>query len=224
MHLLNILCGLSAVLGLILLLGGRWMMVASVGDVGLMWKLALRFLPFADLLFLSRYWDLAKNGAFTSLAGMIFLLPWAGKAICEKNELRKTGQLYQLDHDAKAGLYESMKAQHQTCIEWKEQNVARLNACVSGWYQTLQTRRATLTGATPAQRAAYEEEAAAYIAFRELALHQAGELNTLRAQPFEFADLKNEDFTAWIERQRDSRTGSPRGMLAKGGAPESSSD
>jgi hypothetical protein len=103
--------------------------------------------------------------------------------------------------DTKSGIYGSMKMHHDACIEAKAQKFAQLNTRMSEWYQALQTHRAALgTNATHEQLAAFNYEAAAYQTLREVTKTEAAELSALRAQPFEFKNIKNEDFLAWMRK------------------------
>ena len=47
----------------------------------------------------------------------------------------------------------------------------------------------------------FNEEAAAYSALRAVTKDELAELNALRARKYDFQDLKNEDFDAWVKHQ-----------------------
>src|SRR6188508_756575 len=93
-----------AIIGLIIALIGRWMVGAEARNISLGWLWAMRLLPLAELMFLARYWEVAKTGALTSLVGVALILPWGAKTAWDIQHLppeKKSRLLNVLDGDQK---------------------------------------------------------------------------------------------------------------------------
>jgi hypothetical protein len=225
MHILNVVLGLVAVFGVILMIIGRMMILGEACAVGPGWVWAIRLLPLADLMFLARFWDTAKSGAFTSLFGLALTLPFGAKALYETKQHAADEQVLPLgviDNDTKATLYQEMKTHRDECIRLKQRKFEQLNTYMTAWYQSLESRRATVTDATPEQLAIFNEEAAAYTAMRAMTKEEADELAAMRATSFEFADVKMEDYMAWLRRsfkfkqpRHEGRPGGDAGVFPK---------
>ena len=198
-------CAIAAALGLLLILIGRIILFFQVRFLSPGWKFAARFLPLGDLLTLSRFWDTAKNGAFTALAGMLLLLPYAGLQITRAERQKSTGYAARMDSTQKQYAFQEMKEEHLNAIENKQAKCNKLNAYLTTWYQSLQTRRATVTHE---QLADFNKEAAAYAAFRTVVNEETANLAKLRNESYEFSDMKDADFDAFVKKQiRKARSG-----------------
>ena len=67
---MNGLFALLAIAGLIIAVIGRWMVGSEARNISVWWLWAMRLLPLAEIMFLARYWEVAKTGAITSLVGV----------------------------------------------------------------------------------------------------------------------------------------------------------
>src|SRR5678815_2258113 len=77
-------CWGIAIVGIILTGIGRRLIISEASTISTGWTWAVRVLPLADIMFLARFWDSAKVGAFTSLAGLMCFLPLGGKTLWDK--------------------------------------------------------------------------------------------------------------------------------------------
>jgi hypothetical protein len=75
-----------AVAGLVTILIGRIMLIREAYGMSWGWLLALRYLPFADLLFLMRYWDIARSAGVMIIVGFAMLLPFGTQIFLETHK------------------------------------------------------------------------------------------------------------------------------------------
>ncbi|MEA3186324.1 MAG: hypothetical protein QOD99_154 [Chthoniobacter sp.] len=202
MHLLNIICGVIGVAGLLMIGIGRWMLISEVAGMGTFWKIAAR-MPMSEVLILSRFWETAKNGAFTSLAGLVLLIPWGALQLSATKAEAQGSRAARLDNDSKASLYASMKLNHDSVIEAKQAKFKKLTDYMAAWYSSLESRRALVKTAAPEQLVKFNEEVAAYVALRGVTKDELAELTALQTKKYEFRDLKTEDFDAWLKHRDD---------------------
>jgi hypothetical protein len=208
---LETLCYLAAFVGMILTVVGRRILYLEAASISEGWRWAVRLLPLADVMFLARYWEYAKTGAFTSLVGLGFLLPLAAKTMWDEKHVGPVDYEARgraLDMDSKGTIYMDLKAELDARIEAKQRKLQQLNGHMGAWYSNMNARRAALTNATPEQLAAFNTEAEAYRALHQVTKDEAAELqDMLNKQAKGFQAYTNEDFGRHLaERQnRDAR-------------------
>lgn len=170
-----------ALVGLIIALIGRWMVGAEARNISLGWLWAIRCLPLAELMFLARYWEVARTGALTSLVGLALILPWGAKTMWDvDHKSKQPGNLLRvLDGDQKNSIFMSIQSEHEDRIEREQQRLQKLNARMAGWFSDMQARRAKLT--TPEEITAFNEEAAAYKALHAITREEVARIAELQA-------------------------------------------
>lgn len=193
------LCYLLAAIGAILTIIGRRLLYVEAASFSKGWRWAVRVLPLADVMFLGRYWEYAKAGAFTSLLGLGFLLPLVATTMrAEKPigpaEYAARGRA--LDLDAKRAIYVELKAEFDARIEAKQRKLQQLNTHLGAWYSNMNSRRATaLINSEKQELVALNDEAEAYKALHQVAKDEAGELQEmLNKQEKGFPAYTLEDF------------------------------
>ena len=200
---MNFVFGGLAFLGIVLVILGRRLIIEDARGFSDSWAWAIRLLPLADMMYLARFWDSAKTGAFMSIAGLVLMLPAGGKALWDQKHPpgnQEAGAL-PLDADTRSGLFESMKYEHQERLARKQQKVQALNARLNAWYQSMQSRRAALADAAPAEIAAFNEEAAAYTAFRAVPVREAAELAALQTKHYDSVGaISDEEYREYRNR------------------------
>ena len=184
-------------IGLITVFVGRYMMIRDTGgDVSLLWILALRFIPFSELVYMVRHYHEARTGGIVSIVGLWLMVPWLGFRIWEsENQVR--GQIEQFQHLAEnsgerdklsrellkylppeaASAYHREQSEH---VHAKAEKVEQINARLQSWFEQLQKKRAAL-GTDPEQVRAFNAEAAAYSSFNALAKEENADLLALRS-------------------------------------------
>ena len=211
---MNLAIGFLAFVGLLLIVLGRRIIIEDARGFSTGWVLAIRCLPLADLMYLARFWDSAKTGAFMSLAGLILCLPAGGKALWDRKHPKpevKGATLGLLDADTRNGMFMSMKYEHDERVARKLQKVQSLNGRLSTWYTSMESRRATLAQAAPSVVATFNTEAVAYTAFREVVKKEADELGKLQAKRYDsWSALSDQDYRDYQERmEKQSRRKKP---------------
>ena len=195
----NLLLALG-VIGLLAVIVGRHMMIRDTGgDVPIFWMVALRLIPFSELVYMVRHFAQAKAGGIVSIVGMWLMVPYAGTKLWEEQTHAKNvmeqrmkhthGRSEKTDEDDGTDFSEMsaegssyfVKARTQHLVE-KEKKVGQINARLTWWHQQLQQRRSSLTGADEATLLAFNADAAAYSAFNTLAKEENAELAALRAK------------------------------------------
>lgn len=189
-----------AIVGFLTVIVGRHMMIRdSGGEVPILWMVALRLIPFSELVYMVRHYTQAKTGGIISIVGMWLMVPYAGTKLWQEQTQfqQRMEQRHQKvpelsgqadeneDEDysempAEAGAYFAA-ARTRHLVE-KEKKIGQINARLTWWHQQLQQRRATLTGADEATLRAFNADAAAYSAFNTLAKEENAELAALRAK------------------------------------------
>lgn len=212
---MNTALGIIAVLGLIIALIGRWMIGAEARAIGLGWLYAIRFVPLADVMFLARYWELAKTGAFTSMTGLLLILPWGAKKVWDETHAPPTPPgtaLKHLDGDQRNSIFITLQNEHEAALEQKENKLRALNAKMAPWYSSMQTRRAAVK--TEQELAAFNEEAAAYSALHQITKKEAAELAKLQAVRLtSWGDLTDEQVAYYfaLQAKQSAKLGSTKG-------------
>jgi len=209
MSAIEMICYGLALVGIMLTLIGRILLLTEASSISLGWVWAIRMLPLADVMFLSRFWDSAKKGAFTSLAGLVFLMPLGGKALWDEKHPKPVdtkATFGRLDGDRKNELYTEIKAEHDERVQAKQHKLAQLNVHLGAWYQSMQERRAGLDTATPEEVAAFNEEAAAYSALHEVSKMETEALRTLLGRNLRgWDDISDDEYVAYLRKREEQR-------------------
>jgi len=182
---------LPAVLGLILVLVGRWTLMVASRQFGAGWFLALRIVPLAEFVFAMRYWEYAKKGALTSCIGLLLMLPLGTKLFIESQgeqddyvvQTDANGDEVQQERQSRIAHQEAIKRERLNRIMNKEIKVEELQARLAVWYQTLQQERSGLEKKPQTEIQAYNREAAAYQSLLAVSREEAGELDVLKKIP-----------------------------------------
>lgn len=220
MKFIEPICYLLALVGLILTWLGRRMIIMEAASISGGWVWAVRLLPLADIMFLARFWESAKGGAFLSLAGLMLLLPLGAKAVWDNThpdpvDYAAMGKA--LLGDEKDDIFMELKTEHEERIAAKQQKLHQLNAHMGAWYSSMSERRAKLTEATPEQLAAFNEEAAAYQALHNVTKKEAAELQTLLNKQYTgWGSIPNEEYGRYLAEQRKRATLESFGRRARG--------
>ncbi len=200
------LCYLLALIGLILSILGRRMIIMEAASISGGWVWAVRLLPLADIMFLARFWDSAKGGAITSLAGLMLLLPLGAKTLWDNTHpdpVDFAAEGKRLLGDQRDDIFVELKVEHDARVAAKQQKLRRLNEHMGAWYSSMSQRRASLTAATPEQLAAFNEEAAAYKALHEVTKKEAAELQALLDKPMTgWGSIPDEEYGRYLAEQR----------------------
>ena len=196
----NLLLALAGI-GLIAIFVGRHMMIRDTGgDVPMLWMLALRFIPFSDLVYMVRHFAQARKGGLIAIAGMWLMVPCAGTRLWQqqtqfrqqieerKDELAKRMEKIS-DGDVSSEQLAQMSGEEASAfanfqgrkLVEKEKLVNQLNARLSWWYQQLQSRQAALDPKDDAAVREFNADAAAYASLNEIAKEKNQELVVLRS-------------------------------------------
>ena len=209
---MNLAIGFLSLVGLLLVVLGRRLIIEDARGFSTGWVWAIRCLPLADLMYLARFWDSAKTGAFMSLAGLILLMPAGGKALWDRKHPKpeaKAATLGLLDADTRNSMFMSIKYEHEERVARKLQKVQALNGRLSTWYGSMESRRAALAQAAPSEVATFNVEAAAYTTFRTVVKKEADELGKLQAKHYHswsaVSDQEYRDYQERMEKQSRSR-------------------
>jgi len=179
---LETLCWAIAIIGMILTGIGRRIIINEAASISTGWIWAVRLLPLADVMFLARFWESAKVGAFLSMAGLICFLPLGGKTLWDKKHRNPNAAPElnrKLNGDEKNELYVEMKGLHEAEIAHRKQKLEQLNSHMSAWYANMTQRRESLGTATPEQVQAFNAEAAAYQSLHQVTKEEAAALQKL---------------------------------------------
>lgn len=204
----NVALGILSVIGLLMFLAGRWMMIHEARSFSMGWVLAIRFLPLADLMFLARFWESAKTGAFVSIGGLVLMMPMGGKALWDRKHPapRPVAKLSTFELEGRMNLYTDMLEEREAEIARKRSRLEQLHARMSGWYEGLQERQKQIGSATPEQVAALTEEAAAYSSLHKITRQLSDELVRLNVRP-QLSEITVEQFDAFSEKRSRALSG-----------------
>ena len=73
-----------AVLGFLTVIVGRHLMIRDTGgEVTMLWMVALRLIPFSELIYMVRHYAQAKTGGIVSIVGLWLMVPYAGTKLWE---------------------------------------------------------------------------------------------------------------------------------------------
>jgi hypothetical protein len=205
---LDFALGLLAALGVLLLIIGRWTILHEARAVGIGWVFAIRFLPLADLMFLARFWDSAKTGAFLSIAGLTLAMPYGAKALWDRKHSQQMAtrgshakSFGGINSDSKGDLLEAMRGEQMQRIARKQEKLQKLGGHMTAWYQSMESRRALLDGASPSEITAFNEEAAAYTALNTVMKDEVAELAGLQSRKLSsISDVSDDEFRAFQDR------------------------
>jgi hypothetical protein len=217
------LCWAIAIVGLILTGIGRRLIIIEASSISDGWSWAVRLLPLADIMFLARFWDSAKTGAFLSLAGLICFLPLGGKTLWDKKHPRPGAPLLnrKLNGDEKNFYFEAMKGEPETKLAHSKHRLEQLNSHMAAWYASMTERRGTLTSATPEQIELFNVEAAAYQSLHQVTKEEAATLQKLLDKKMSsWGDITDEEYAAYIARMEKR----PKRGLTRPGIPEPDSE
>ena len=196
-----------AVVGIILTGIGRILLISEAASVSEGWRWAVRLLPLADIMFLARFWDSAKTGAFLSLAGLICLMPLGGKALYEREHPKPvdtSATFGRLDGDRKNSLFEEIKLDHEGRIAAKQRKLVQLNAHLAAWHQSIEQRRPGVAAATAAEVAVFNQEAAAYSTLHGVVREEAQQLEKLLGRKLEgWSSLSDDEYVAYLRKQEE---------------------
>ena len=189
-----------AVLGFLTVIVGRHLMIRDTGgEVTMLWMVALRLIPFSELIYMVRHYAQAKTGGIVSIVGLWLMVPYAGTKLWEAQtsfqqrieERQKKMTSHPSDSNEIEGVdFSEMSAEGGAHIASgrtrhlleKEKKVQQINTRLTWWHQQLQQRRAALAGADEATLRAFNADAAAYSAFNTIAKEENAELAVLRAK------------------------------------------
>jgi hypothetical protein len=183
---MELLAFILAGCGLLAMIIGRHMMIRDTGgDPPMLWIVALRLVPFSELVYLVRHFSQAKTGGIVSIVGMWLMVPFLGQRLWEAQRhgqdiMQKVIAEAHADADPGSGGGGDAEAADRM-LEEKEAKASQINARLDWWHQQLKHKRATL-GTDPAEVAAFNADAMAYSAFNAVAREEATELASLRAK------------------------------------------
>ena len=179
-------------LGIIMVCIGRHIMIRDTGgDLPFLWILALRLIPFSELIYMVRHYAQAKTGGIVSIVGMWLMVPWIGQGIWER-ENRVKAHIAQYEKaiesteegngiltpamlaDMPAETAAAYRRDQSERIAGKTKKLEQLNARLNRWFEELQNKRAALTNDEATVRA-FNAEAAAYAAFNAVAKEEIAE-------------------------------------------------
>lgn len=187
--------------GLLAIIIGRHMMIRDTGgDLPFLWMIALRLVPFSDLVYMVRHFAQAKKGGLIAIAGMWLMVPYAGHQLWERQSHFKE-QIEEMrgkvadsaeagaDEDEASEVAAEMSAEGAVAMMHsntrrlmeKEKLVAQLNARIAWWHDQLQQRRAALAADDLVAVADFNAEAAAYASLNAIAKEKTAELMKLRS-------------------------------------------
>ena len=213
---LETLCYLSAAIGVILTIIGRRLLYVEASSFSRGWRWAVGFLPLGDVMFLGRYWEYGRTGAFTSLLGLGFLLPLAANTMREENHVgpaEYAARGRSLDMDAKSTIYKGLKVELDARIEAKQQKLQQLNTHLGAWFSNMTARRASVSNPTPEQLATFNQESNAYTSLHQVTKEEAAALQELlNKQAKGFPAYSNEDFGRYLFEKENRRARDQRAL------------
>ncbi len=171
--------------GLLLIIIGRTLIVRRVQHIGKRWAVGFSLLPLAELMFLTRYWEETKVGAFTSLFGLALIMPWSGQMLWDAQH-SKAKQHVQATAGSALAVGEkdqeiSEEEKQQIRIECAEERIEAMNARLLGWYKEIQERRGEVGSDTEAVLT-FNEEAKAYHQFFAIVREETNALEQMQAK------------------------------------------
>jgi hypothetical protein len=187
-----------AVLGFVLMIAGRYIMIRDTGgELPLLWIVALRLIPFSELVYMVRHYSQAKRGGLISIVGMWLMVPWIGTQIWEVQQHMKKqiDSIQQLaaradeneenddDEEITPEMLAEMPAEVASYLSRsrsarvieKTRKVEQMNVRLKWWFDQLQAKRASLSTEPDAMKS-FTAEAAAYGAYNALAKEANEEL------------------------------------------------
>ncbi len=197
----TILMALAGI-GLLTIIYGRHKMICDTGgELPFLWIIALRLIPFSDLVYMVRHFTQARTGGLIAIAGMWLMVPYAGTKLWKEQtafrqqfEQRSAKLTERMESAGEDDLLSSQalaempaeeavaftKYRDHKLVE-KEKLVNQLSARLSWWHEQLQKRKAALNPDDEAAIREFNAEAAAYANLNEIAREKSQELLTLRS-------------------------------------------
>jgi hypothetical protein len=211
---LNAILAVVAFFGLLISAVGRWMVASEARHLGLFSRLVIVFVPLGDVLFLVRNWEAARNGVFTGLVGLAFILPWAGKTAWDREHQPLPTKINPtlITGDVKDDIYQELKAEHEAKTERQHYKVQKLGVNLAAWYQRMEARRAALT--TPEEIAAFNDEAAEYQTLNAEMKEEVARLTALQAKKYEsWSQLTDAEILEYLRRPQHPQKRARLGAL-----------
>lgn len=171
-------------LGTLIWLLGRLMLWNSVSGMGKFWVIMVRFVPFGEMAYLARYWDLARNGAITCMCGVSLAIPYIGMTAFEK-QARDLDRLPP-DSSLAAGTvtlrkFENLDVDNQAkAVLAKMEKVNQLNAYLGQWFRSMEQKRPTIKDQGAAAVQQFNADATAYRALLAVAKEESDSLDRMR--------------------------------------------
>jgi hypothetical protein len=185
---------LSAVGGILMLIGRHKMISDTGGDLPLKWIILLRLVPFSELVYMVGHFAQARRGGIISIVGMWLLVPYFGYLVWnQQSELKghfaNPGQQVEAEMEddeewegeVPAEMAASYAASRVERLTAKSAKVAQVTAKVNEWFTRLQQQRSAL-GTDPAELTRFNAEAAAYASFNALAKEEVAELQAMQTK------------------------------------------
>ena len=157
-----------ACIGLLLSIIGRWLILSDAGELSAGWRMAIRFLPFADIVHLAGSWEKAKGGAICAVMGLALTLPWQGQIVWNlknPNAGRSEALMLRVRLAGLVGegfLSREAADARENRLKHKDEKVHELSAELNRWYAALEVGRAALLAGQPVDGEALNAEIAAY--------------------------------------------------------------
>jgi len=173
-----------ALVGVIFLIIGRLIVVRRAREISGWWVLSIWFLPLGDLMFLARYWDLAKSGATLAIIGLFMIAPFGVVTIYEaQSRVHDGAKTHRIGMDRiDEATMEYGETERVMLIQAKEAKLKALKARMLEWYLSLQSRRAALPAEAEDQITAFNEEAAAYQSLLSISKEETAELESMKGR------------------------------------------
>jgi hypothetical protein len=179
--LLYILAGV----GLLMIFIGRHIMIRDTGgDLPFLWIIALRLIPFSELLYMVRHYAQARTGGIVSIIGMWLMVPllgvrmWESEKVMEERMAEFEVEMAKIDasEEATAAMLSEVSAESAAAFYQEQEQrlagqakkIAQMNARLKWWFDSLQEKRGKLTG-DPRELEKFNTDVAAYGAYNELA-------------------------------------------------------
>lgn len=172
---------LLASLGGIIFLAGKWKTLYEAKQISTGWVVTILLLPLGDLMFLVRYWEIARSGVIAMAIGLAFISPLGMKVLYE-NRTREFERMRTVGAETReeARLAGENTASAQELYLEKQEKVIALNARIAAWYTELQAKQQAVSGATPEQIAEYNLEAAAYQSLLDVSRQEIADMIVLK--------------------------------------------
>ncbi|HEX8310869.1 MAG TPA: hypothetical protein VF614_06105, partial [Chthoniobacteraceae bacterium] len=172
-------------LGLFFTILGRWLILQEAAEMPRGWRLALRILPLADLVYVTMWWEKAKMGSAACLIGLALLSPMVGQVVSDfvrpqahnGSGIRFKDQVASLlKTDRQTTERQAERTGRENLAHHKDVKVRELSAHLVGWHSSLEQRRAAFLAGGGGDVSAFDHEAALYHNLLAAAKVEASEL------------------------------------------------